>query len=600
MPANKLYTNRRYTRGHSIFLFLKYFIKMKFNLKKELPLILITMIPAIFLWYVWKELPMEVPLHWNIQGEVDRYGSKNELIWLTTLLPIFMYLLFLFVPLIDPKKKIAMMGGKFYTIRFFLTLFLSVLFTFIIYSVKEQTLTNPNYLFMIIGIFYVVLGNYFKTIKPNYFIGIRTPWALENETIWKNTHRLAGKLWVIGGLLIIISCFVFNQETALAIFLIITAIITLIPVSHSYFQFKKLASVVILLMVSTSFFAQESLKRPQTPQEPFEYNVEEVFFQNTQDSITLAGTFTYPRTGRNFPVAILISGSGPQNRNSEIFGHKSFWVLADYLTNQGIAVLRYDDRGVGESTGNFSKATSVDFAEDVVAAIAYLKSRKEINLNKIGLIGHSEGGIIAPMVASENKNVAFVVSMAGVMLPGSELLLLQKELQLQSMGSSEVFITKEIEFDKGIMKLINASTSDSLKRNLEKYTSEYFKKNPKFASDHGMTETYYKTLIVESYSSPWLSNFIKYDPKNALESLECPLFALNGEKDLQVPAKENLEVLEHISTIDSSKNFTLKSYSGLNHLFQECKTGTLMEYGQIEQTLSPQVLQDIAEWIDNL
>ncbi len=600
MPANKLYTNRRYTRGHSIFLFLKYFIKMKFNLKKELPLILITMIPAIFLWYVWKELPMEVPLHWNIQGEVDRYGSKNELIWLTTLLPIFMYLLFLFVPLIDPKKKIAMMGGKFYTIRFFLTLFLSVLFTFIIYSVKEQTLTNPNYLFMIIGIFYVVLGNYFKTIKPNYFIGIRTPWALENETIWKNTHRLAGKLWVIGGLLIIISCFVFNQETALAIFLIITAIITLIPVSHSYFQFKKLASTVILLMVSTSFFAQESLKRPQTPQAPFEYNVEEVSFQNIQDSITLAGTFTYPRTGRNFPVAILISGSGPQNRNSEIFGHKSFWVLADYLTNQGIAVLRYDDRGVGESTGNFSKATSVDFAEDVVAAIAYLKSRKEINLNKIGLIGHSEGGIIAPMVASENKNVAFVVSMAGVMLPGSELLLLQKELQLQSMGSSEVFISKEIEFDKGIMKLINASASDSLKRNLEKYTSEYFKKNPKFASDHGMTETYYKTLIVESYSSPWLSNFIKYDPKNALESLECPLFALNGEKDLQVPAKENLEVLEHISTIDSSKNFTLKSYPGLNHLFQECKTGTLMEYGQIEQTLSPQVLQDIAEWIDNL
>tara|TARA_R110000823_G_scaffold315693_1_gene450215 strand:- start:8056 stop:9777 length:1722 start_codon:yes stop_codon:yes gene_type:complete len=573
---------------------------MKFNLKKELPLILITMIPAIFLWYVWKELPMEVPLHWNIQGEVDRFGSKNELIWLTTLLPIFMYLLFLFVPLIDPKKKIAMMGGKFYTIRLFLTLFLSVLFTFIIYSVKEQTLTNPNYLFMIIGIFYVVLGNYFKTIKPNYFIGIRTPWALENETIWKNTHRLAGKLWVLGGLLIIISCFVFNQETALTIFLIITAIITLIPVSHSYFQFKKLAAVVILLMVSTSFFAQESLKRPQTPQAPFEYNVEEVSFQNTQDSITLAGTFTYPMTGRNFPVAILISGSGPQNRNSEIFGHKSFWVLADYLTNQGIAVLRYDDRGVGESTGNFSKATSIDFAEDVVAAIAYLKSRKEINLNKIGLIGHSEGGIIAPMVAAENKNVAFVVSMAGVMLPGSELLLLQKELQLRSMGSSEVFISKEIEFDKGIMKLINASASDSLKRNLEKYTSEYFKKNPKFASDHGMTETYYKTLIVESYSSPWLINFIKYDPKNTLERLECPLFALNGERDLQVPAKENLEVLEHISNIDSSKKFTLKSYSGLNHLFQECKTGTLMEYGQIEQTLSPQVLQDIAEWINNL
>ena len=191
---------------------------MQFNFKKEIPLILITVIPAIFLWYVWNSLPPEVPLHWNISGEVDRYGSKNELIWLTTLVPIFLYVLFLLVPLIDPKKKIAAMGGKFYTIRFYLTLFLSVLFTFIIYSVKEQTLTNPNYLFIIIGVFYVVLGNYFKTIKPNYFIGIRTPWALENETIWKSTHRLAGKLWVAGGLLIIITCFLFKQHTALTLF----------------------------------------------------------------------------------------------------------------------------------------------------------------------------------------------------------------------------------------------------------------------------------------------------------------------------------------------------------------------------------------------
>ncbi|MDC8000375.1 SdpI family protein [Aequorivita todarodis] len=213
---------------------------MQFNFKKEFPLILITIIPGIFLWYVWNSLPPEVPLHWNISGEVDRYGSKNELIWLTTLVPIFLYVLFMLVPLIDPKKKIAAMGGKFYTIRFFLTLFLSVIFTFIIYSVKEQTLTNPNYLFIIIGVFYVVLGNYFKTIKPNYFIGIRTPWALENETIWKSTHRLAGKLWVAGGLLIIITCFLFKQQTALTLFLIITAIITLIPVTYSYLQFKNI------------------------------------------------------------------------------------------------------------------------------------------------------------------------------------------------------------------------------------------------------------------------------------------------------------------------------------------------------------------------
>ncbi|HAV53753.1 alpha/beta fold hydrolase [Aequorivita vladivostokensis] len=573
---------------------------MQFNFKKEIPLILITVIPAIFLWYVWNSLPPEVPLHWNISGEVDRYGSKNELIWLTTLVPIFLYVLFLLVPLIDPKKKIAAMGGKFYTIRFYLTLFLSVLFTFIIYSVKEQTLTNPNYLFIIIGVFYVVLGNYFKTIKPNYFIGIRTPWALENETIWKSTHRLAGKLWVAGGLLIIITCFLFKQHTALTLFLIITAIITIIPVAHSYLQFKKITTVLILLLTSTSFFAQDNLNRPQTPQAPFSYNIEEVSFQNMQDSITLKGTFTYPKTGGNFTTAILISGSGPQNRNSEILGHKSFWVLADYLASHGIAVLRYDDRGVGESTGDFSKATSVDFAEDVVAAITYLEGRKEIDPKKIGLIGHSEGGVIAPMVASENKNVAFIVSMAGVMIPGSELLLLQKQLQLRSMGSSDSFISKEIEFDKGIMSTVTTSPVDSLKYNLEKYTSDFFKEHPNFPSEHGMTEAYYKTLIVESYSSPWLSNFIRYDPINALENVDCPFLALNGEKDLQVPAKENLGVLLRISEADTTKKITLKSYPGINHLFQECETGSVMEYAQIEQTLSPQVLKDITEWINNL
>ncbi len=572
---------------------------MKFNLKKELPLILISIIPAIFLGYVWKELPQQVPLHWNLQGEVDRYGSKTELLIIGAL-PLVLYALFIFIPKIDPKKRIEAMGNKYYSIRLITALFITILFTYIIYATNEQSLINPNFMFIILGAFFVLLGNYFKTIKPNYFVGIRTPWTLENDDIWKSTHRLGGKLWVIGGLLIIFSSLFFNKQTALTMFFIITAIITIIPIGHSYLQFKKMASLIVLLIVSTSFFAQENLIRPQTPKPPFEYNVEEVSFQNTQDSITLAGTFTYPETGTGFPVAILISGSGPQNRNSEIFGHKSFWILADYLTNRGIAVLRYDDRGVGKSTGDFSKGTSVDFAKDVVAAIAYLKKRKEINPNKIGLIGHSEGGIIAPMVASKNKDVAFVVSMAGVMLPGSELLLLQKELQLRSIGSSEEYISKEIEFDKGLMKTINTSVADSLKHNLEKYTSEYFKQNPSFVSDHGMTETYYKTLIVESYSSPWLSNFIKYDPKNSLESLECPLFALNGQKDLQVPAKENLEVLEHISKIDGSKKFTLKSYPGLNHLFQECKTGTLMEYGQIEQTLSPQVLQDIAEWINNL
>ena len=342
------------------------------------------------------------------------------------------------------------------------------------------------------------------------------------------------------------------------------------------------------------------MNRPQTPEAPFLYKIEEVSFQNTKDSVTLAGTFTYPKMGSDFPVVILITGSGPQDRNEEIFEHKPFWVLADYLTKKEIAVLRYDDRGVGESTDDFSDATSLEFMNDVIAAINYLKNRKEVDSKKIGLIGHSEGGAIAAMTASENKNVSFVISLAGVMIPGGELMIRQKELQLSAMGSSKAYIEKEIQFDTGLMNVITKSVSDSLKGNLEKYTTEYFKENPQFASDHGMTEAYYKSLVVSSYSSPWLSNFIKYDPINSLENLHCQLFALNGEKDLQVPAKENFEALRKIMKNDPSKNFTLKSYPHLNHLFQECKIGTVQEYSQIEQTISAEVLNDIANWITQL
>ncbi|WP_026451894.1 SdpI family protein [Aequorivita capsosiphonis] len=212
---------------------------MKFNLKKELPLLLLSVLPAFFLAYVWNSLPVKVPLQWGLNGEVNRYGNKMELL-IVGLLPVFLYALFLFIPLIDPKRRLNTMGNKYYTIRLLIAVFIAVLFMYVIYSVKEQSLSNPNYLFMIIGGFFVLLGNYFKTIKPNYFVGIRTPWTLENEDIWKKTHKLAGKLWVAGGLLIIIFCFIFNEQTALTLFLIITGIITLIPIAHSYIQFKNL------------------------------------------------------------------------------------------------------------------------------------------------------------------------------------------------------------------------------------------------------------------------------------------------------------------------------------------------------------------------
>lgn len=569
---------------------------MTFNLKKEIPLLLLSLLPISFIAFIWNGLPELVPLHWGLDGKVNRYGDKIELL-IIGLLPIFLYALFLFIPLIDPKKRLEAMGNKYYNIRLITTLFIAVLFTFIIYSVKEQSLANPNYLYIIIGAFFVFLGNYFKTIKPNYFVGIRTPWTLENETIWKRTHKLAGKLWVAGGLLIIIGCLIFNEQTSLILFFVITGIITLIPVVHSYLQFKKIASIIVFLLISTSFFGQAN--RPQTPEPPFNYNVEDVSFTNLKDSVILAGTFTFPESGTNFPAVILITGSSAQDRNEEIFEHKPFWVLADYLTNNGIAVLRYDDRGFGESTGDFASSTTFDFGQDVIAAIEYLKTRKEIDPKKIGLIGHSEGGVIAPMIASQNTDVAFIVSLAGVMIPMGELLILQKEMQLRAMGSSEEYISKEIDFDSGLMEVITKSTDDSIKEDLDRYATEYFAEHPKFVSDHGLTEAYYKKLIVDSYSSPWLSYFIRYNPKSALEKLGIPLFALNGEMDLQVPAKENFNALQDIMKKDPSKKFTLKSYPAHNHLFQECEKGTVQEYPQLEQTISPLVLNDISVWIND-
>ena len=210
------------------------------SLKKELPLIAIVLLPFIYLAYLWNDLPNKVPMHWNIKGEIDRYGDKSELIIIPILLPLLVYLIFLVVPKIDPKNKLNTMGSKLQTIKFLLTTFMSILALFIIYTAKNQTFTNTNYIVLLIGLLYLILGNYFKTIKANYFIGIRTPWTLENETVWKETHRLGGKMWFIGGFIIIISSLMFEKQTNFTIFIVITAIITVIPIIYSYLKFQNL------------------------------------------------------------------------------------------------------------------------------------------------------------------------------------------------------------------------------------------------------------------------------------------------------------------------------------------------------------------------
>jgi len=210
------------------------------NLKKELPLIAIVLLPFIYLAYIWNQLPEKVLMHWNIKGEVDRYGEKVELIIIPILLPLLVYIIFLVVPKIDPKNKLNKMGNKLQTMKFLLTTFMSILALFIIYTAKNESFANPNYIVLLIGVLYLVFGNYFKTLKANYFIGIRTPWTLENETVWKETHKLGGKMWFIGGLIVILSSLLLEKQTNFTIFIVITAIITIIPVVYSYLKFQKL------------------------------------------------------------------------------------------------------------------------------------------------------------------------------------------------------------------------------------------------------------------------------------------------------------------------------------------------------------------------
>lgn len=209
------------------------------KLKKELPIIAVVLLPFIYLAYIWNQLPEKVPVHWNSLGEIDRYGEKIELLLIPILLPLLVYVIFLIVPRIDPKNKLHQMGNKLQAIKTLMVVLMSVLALFILYSAKHQSFNNPNYMVLLIGVLYIVLGNYFKTIKPNYFIGIRTPWTLENETVWKDTHRLGGKMWFIGGIIVVLSSLMLDHKQNFTLFLIITTILALVPVVYSYIRFKK-------------------------------------------------------------------------------------------------------------------------------------------------------------------------------------------------------------------------------------------------------------------------------------------------------------------------------------------------------------------------
>jgi pimeloyl-ACP methyl ester carboxylesterase len=336
--------------------------------------------------------------------------------------------------------------------------------------------------------------------------------------------------------------------------------------------------------------------RPQEPKPPFPYRSEDVTFENKAAGVTLAGTLTMPETGSNFTAVILISGSGPQNRDEELMGHKPFLVIADYLTRRGIAVLRYDDRGTAQSTGNFTAATTADFADDAESAFAYLKTRKEINPRKIGLMGHSEGGIIAPMVAARQKDIGFIVMLAGTGIRGDKLLLLQEELVYKVEDVPENTIAEMLKINSRIFdKIVQAKENLSMQEITDFMTA--MKSDITAMVPEGMGADDYIQRFAQQMSSPWMQYFLRYDPAPALEKVKCPVLAVNGSKDLQVPAKENLPAISAALKKGGNKKVTVKEYPDLNHLFQECATGSPNEYASIEQTFSPKVLSDLGDWI---
>ena len=338
--------------------------------------------------------------------------------------------------------------------------------------------------------------------------------------------------------------------------------------------------------------------RPQEPKKPYPYKEEEIIYENKNAKIRLAGTLTLPSENGPFPAVLLITGSGPQDRDEVVSGHRLFLVLADYLTRQGIAVLRVDDRGVGGSTGDFSRATSEDFASDVLAGVEYLKINKEIDHHKIGLIGHSEGGIIAPMVAVKSSDVAFIVLMAGTGLTGEEILYLQGTLIARAMGTSEEDIAKGRQFNEKIFSLIREEKGEEIieEKLRQMFMADWAELNEEEKSRIGDPEVFLETQL-QSLLSPWLKFFLTYDPKPTLSKVKCPVLAINGEKDLQVPPKENLSVIEDALKTGGNQNYTIKEIPNLNHLFQTAQTGVPSEYAKIEETISPVALKIIGDWI---
>jgi uncharacterized protein len=340
--------------------------------------------------------------------------------------------------------------------------------------------------------------------------------------------------------------------------------------------------------------------RPQDPKPPFPYSAEDVLFPNKKFDIFLAGTLTIPAGDGPFPAVILIPGSGPHNRDEAIMGHKPFLIIADWLSRNGIAVLRYDDRGVGKSQGSYATATTADFATDAESAFLYLKKNQKINPNAIGLMGHSEGGLIAPIVASAEPGIAFIVSLAGPGVNGEQIILRQAADIGRLSGLSEEKIKEAYEINKALYAVVK-SEKDDLKAEA-KVLDTY----RKILTDQKLPDDQVEAAVSKLQGSfgarvyPWFRYFITADPAEFWKKVKCPVLALNGEKDVQVAADVNLPEIEKALKASGNNNVKTVKLPGLNHLFQHCTTGLPSEYNKIEETFSPEALKIISDWITGL
>lgn len=331
-----------------------------------------------------------------------------------------------------------------------------------------------------------------------------------------------------------------------------------------------------------------SMQRPQTPKPPYPYRSEDVTFAGGAAGVTLAGTLTLPEGAGPFPAVVLIAGSGPNTRNEPLLGHQVFLVLADYLTRHGIAVLRYDKRGTGASTGDYGRATTIDFAADAEAAAAWLRGRHQIDQRRTGLIGHSEGGLIAPIVAAKDPKIGFIVMMAGPGVDGLDILMEQGRLISKAMGLSDAMADKGAALRKAMFDTVRGEKDPQVAAAKLKTVADDWAK----ANNVSPQAVEVQASLV---NTDWFRFFYDYDPATTLRQLRCPVLALIGSKDLQVPPDQNLPAIR--AALAHDPGATVEELPGLNHLFQTASTGSPGEYAQIEETIAPVALQTITGWI---